>query len=183
MEYAKLKHYLEFAGILSCNSNPYLPSLPDLGYCWQDITEAINAHELFYSKVFRNRTVYLSNRVYFLLKQIFLQKPLRPEAEIIYSLLEDNILETSEIKRLSCFDTKTYTSAFNFLLENMYITAYKDGKPINPNWSTFVYSTASYWENHVEKTATEENPQELLKDILTRTMSEEQFLLLVKSHS
>lgn len=76
---------------------------------------------------------------------------------------------------------KTFASAFTFLLENMYVTAFKNGRTLNANWSTFVYSTSAFWEQNIEKIETEEQPYELLKEILTRTVSDRQFLQIVRT--
>lgn len=47
-----LQSYLEINGILLCNRNPDLPALEDVGCTWQDVTELIDQHKLFYSKAF-----------------------------------------------------------------------------------------------------------------------------------
>ena len=65
-----LQSYLEINGILLCNRNPDLPALEDVGCTWQDVTELIDQHKLFYSKAFRKRTTYLSPEAYYLLKAV-----------------------------------------------------------------------------------------------------------------
>ena len=45
-----LQGYLEAAGILTCNVNPYLPSLSDVGCTWGDAAAVIDRHGLFYCK-------------------------------------------------------------------------------------------------------------------------------------
>ena len=77
-----LQSYLGDNGILLCNRNPDLPALEDVGCTWQDVTELIDRHELFYSKAFRKRTTYLSPEAYYLLKAAKPQKPLIPPASI-----------------------------------------------------------------------------------------------------
>lgn len=171
-----LQNYLDFAGILTCNVNAYLPSLSDIGCVWNDVTALIDLHALFYSKAYRKRTTYLSNSVYFLLKQCKPQKPMNDSARRIYDLLEKNgPMETETLKPLSGMESKAFSQAFDFLLENRYITAFQNGKVLNPNWSTFFYSTAERWETCVKVPAAEENPQAVLKSILTRTMPEAEF--------
>ena len=66
----KLYEYLQENGILLCNMNPYLPSLETIGCSWVDVTEEIDNHRLFYSKVYKKRTTYLSVEAYYLLKTI-----------------------------------------------------------------------------------------------------------------
>lgn len=171
-----LQEYLEFAGILTCNDNPYLPSLSDIGCEWPDVTALIDSHGLFYCKAYRNRTTYLSNQAYFLLKQCRSPKPMDVDASKIYELLKNaEALDSETLKPLSCLDPKKFTKAFNFLLENLYITAYKNGKVLNPNWSTFYYSTAETWEQSVKKPCAEPDPRITLKAILLRTMPEREF--------
>ncbi len=173
---AKLKEYLDFAGILTCNVNVYLPSLSDIGCEWGDVTALIDSHGLFYCKAYRKRTTYLSNTVYFLLKQCKPQKPMNDSARWIYELLEKNgPMETETLKPLSNMESKSFAQTFDFLLENRYITAYQNGKVLNPNWSTFLYSTAEVWEECVKVRGEEENPEVSLKTILTRTMPEAEF--------
>lgn len=59
----KLRDYIDYAGILTCNVNPYLPSLSDIGCDWSDAVALIDSHDLFYCKAYRKRTTYLSRHV------------------------------------------------------------------------------------------------------------------------
>lgn len=95
----RLLQYLDENGILLCNINPYLPALEDIGCCWSDVTELIDKHQLFYCKVFKKRTTYLSKEVYYLLKKIRTERILTQQAEHIYHMLEGNPpLETGVLK-------------------------------------------------------------------------------------
>lgn len=178
-----LKEYLDYAGILTCNVNPYLPSLSDIGCEWSDAVALIDSHELFYCKTYRKHTTYLSNRVYFLLKKCLIQKPMNSDAAMIYDILKQaGPMQTSELKLLARMESSGFSRATNFLLENMYTTAYKNGDFLNTNWSTLVYSTADDWEKCVEAPCIEGDAQEELKMILTRTMSEKEFEKFVKKN-
>lgn len=177
----KLIEYLNFAGILTCNVNPYLPSLSDIGCGWGDVTALIDAHELFYCKAYRKRTTYLSNKVYFLLKQCRAQKPLDKKARRIYELLKGmEFGEIADLKAAACMEPKTFSKAFDLLLESCSITAFKNGKTLNPNWSTFVYSTAETWEKYAEKVPAAGDAKAELKSILLTTMSEKEFEKFIK---
>lgn len=177
-----LKEYLDFYGILSCNVNPYLPSLSDIGAGWQDVVSLIDSHELFYCKAYRKRTTYISNQVYFLLKQCRVQKPLNCESEQIYELIKSvKCLDIEEIKLNVCMDPRKFSKAFLFLLENLYITAFKNGKVLNPTWSTFIYSTAETWEYSVTPFTAVSNPENELKTVLLRTMSEAEVNKLISN--
>lgn len=179
----KLKEYLDYAGIITCNVNSYLPSLSDIGCGWSDAVALINSHELFYCKAYRKRTTYLSRQSYFLLKQCLSKKPLNSDAAIIYDILKQiGPLQTAELKLLTRMETSCFSKAADLLLENMYITAYKNGEFLNPNWSTLIYSTAESWEKCVEIPSVKSNVREELKMILTRTMSEKEFERFVKIH-
>lgn len=180
-EKTKLKNYLNYAGILLCNVNPYLPSLSDIDCQWTDATALIDDHELFYSKAYRKRTTYLSQEAYFLLKQCRTRKPLKGASERLYELLkESGPMETEQLKVLAGMDGPAFTKAFDFLLENLYVTAFKNGRILNPNWSTFVYSTAETWETTVEKPSLEGDPQTRLQELLLKTMPLEEFAKLIK---
>ena len=39
---SKLLKYLDYAGILTCNINPYLPALDDIGRTWNDVVGLID---------------------------------------------------------------------------------------------------------------------------------------------
>ena len=142
-----LQSYLGDNGILLCNRNPDLPALEDVGCTWQDVTELIDRHELFYSKAFRKRTTYLSPEAYYLLKAAKPQKPLIPPAEHILSLLGNgSIAETAFLKQVCGLSSREYRDGFDFLLQNLYITAMANGAVLNESWSTFRYGTAQAWE-------------------------------------
>lgn len=68
-EKTSLLDYLNYAGILTCNENQYLPCISDIGCGMQDVSDLIDSYDLFYCKAYRKRTTYLSREAYFLLKQ------------------------------------------------------------------------------------------------------------------
>lgn len=88
--------------------------------------------------------------------------------------------EVPEIRALSGMDAKRFSKAFQFLLENGYITAFKNGRIRNPNWSTFIYSTAETWEKYVSKVSAKNDAKTELKTILSRTMPEKELDKLIK---
>lgn len=144
---SSLQNYLEANGILLCNQNPDIPALEDVGCTWQDVTELIDQHKLFYSKVFRKRTTYLSPEAYYLLKAVRPPKPLTPPADRIFSLLGNgSIAEAAFLKQVCDLSPREYRNGFDFLLQNLYITAMANGTVLNESWSTFQYGTAQAWE-------------------------------------
>lgn len=169
-----LKEYLIHYGILTCNSTPTIPNITDLGFHWSDVTRLIDNHELFYCKAYKNRTTYLSPEVYYLLKQCKKQKPMSAESQEIHQLLKNNTMETSELKAFSFMQQSEYKKAFDFLLKERYITAIQNGRFINPNWSTFVYTAAENWEAYTPETVCTTDPVEQLTTILQSFMTEKE---------
>ncbi len=170
-----LLKYLQKYGILLCNTNPDLPALEDIGCGWGDVTELIDRQELFYCKAFRKRTTYLSKETYYLLKEVRQKKPLTPSAQRIYAILENGAeAETGFLKAVSGLDGKAYREGVDFLLQNLYVTALRNGKLLNESWSTFLYAAAE-WEKCAPAAVPIENASERLWEILSQTMTERQF--------
>lgn len=177
-----LLEYINVNGILLCNTNPYLPALEDIGCTWHDVEELIDSHRLFYSKVFKGRTTYLSVETYYLLKTVRTQKELTKAAEKIYSLLDGNPpADTTFLKQASGLPVKEYREGFDFLLRNLYITAIENGKKLNESWSAFYYGTAADWEKYTPGPALRSNAPERLRELLSGTMTEKQIQSLMRS--
>ena len=177
-----LLEYLNINGILLCNTNPHLPALEDIGCTWHDVEELIDSHQLFYSKVFKGRTTYLSVEAYYLLKAVRTQKELTKPAEKIYSPLDGNPpADTTFLKQASGLGTKEYREGFDFLLRNLYITAIENGRRLNENWSSFYYGTSAEWETHTPGQNFQGDAPELLRELLSGTMTEKQIQSLMRS--
>lgn len=176
----KLYEYLQENGILLCNMNPYLPSLETIGCSWVDVTEEIDNHRLFYSKVYKKRTTYLSVEAYYLLKTIRKKKTLTESAKKIYNCLINNpFLETKELKMISSLPTKEYSKGFDFLLQNMYITAMQNGKELNSRWSTFFYGTPSNWEKYNKDIYNKTIAEERLWELFGKNMKKNDFKAII----
>ena len=172
----RLQEYLAFAGILTLNVNPYLPSLSDIGCTWRDITALIDGQGLFYCKAYRGRTTLFSNEVYFLLKACRRERPLDEDgARLLEILRRFEPAEAETIRQASMMERACFLKAMDALLANMHVTALKNGRVINPNWSTFLYGTAETWEKCGKKPALPEEAEKELKRILLRTMPEDEF--------
>lgn len=173
--------YLEKHGILLCNQNPLLPALEDIGCSWNDVVELIDSHQLFYCKAFQKRTTYLSAQVYYLLKAVRPAKPLPPAAGQLYALMADKPpVDTSFLKEVSHLSPKSYQQGFDFLLQNLYVTALANGKQLTSNWSTFRYGTADAWETATPNRWSCDNACERLWEILSSTMPEKLFRSLIR---
>ena len=48
-----LRNYFAQAGLLLCNENPYLPSLPIVGGTWNDIVAMMETREVFLQNFIR----------------------------------------------------------------------------------------------------------------------------------
>lgn len=175
-----LAAYLEQNGLLLCNVNPELPALEDIGATWQDVTALIDAHAVFTCKAYRGRTTYLSPEVYGLLRALKPRKPLPEAAARIYSLLEGNAADTALLKRLSGLPAKEYQRGFQFLLQNLWITAVENGSPLNDNWSSFLYGTAADWAQAACLPPLPPAPLDRLTEILSRTMTDRQIQALLR---
>ncbi len=175
----RLLDYLEVHGILCCNYNPYLPCLFDIGCTWEDMTTLVDSHGLFLCKAFRKRTTYLSREVYYLLKRIRTQKALRTDTEraMLEAIQEYAPLDTVTLKRIMDIPAKEYSPAFDFLLENLYVTAIHNGDVLQSNWSTFLYGPAGMWERFVGPDSqydgiTADEARERLRSRLSLSMTE-----------
>lgn len=176
-----LKNYLELTGILSCNENPYLPCLTDIGCTWSDMKELVDRHELFYAKAYRKRVVYLSPEAYYLLKDCRATKPMDADAARLYALLDGAPpIEAGDLRAVSLMGQAALAKALDFLLEHLYITALGNGRYINPNWSTFRYGTAKAWEALTPPVSTIGDSRERLCAILERSMPKKEIELVLR---
>ena len=182
MSAAQLKHYLESTGILACNTDPNLRCLEDIGCSWADAVELIEKKELFLSKVYRKRTVYLSPRVYHLLKRCRTRRPMPEPAQRLYALLQGVPcgLETGELRELAQMDQRTLLMAMDFLLEELYITAVGNGRWLNPNWSAYRYGTAEHWEAASVPPPEVEDARETLMEFLSWSLPENEIQRLIR---
>lgn len=123
----------------------------------------------------------MSKEAYYLLKSLKKPKPLPPSAEAIYRLLEGNSpAEATFLKQVSLLPSKEYSKGFDFLLQNLYITALQNGTVLNNNWSTFLYGTAEAWEQFAPNHWDCSVPQERLWEIVSPVISERNFKTLIK---
>lgn len=165
--------YLERYGVVACNTNAYLPALEDVGCTWLDAVALIDRQQAFLCKAFRKRTVYLSREAYYLLKCCRARPPLPDGASRLYALLSGSSpMDTRMLKSASALPEKDYARAFSFLLENLYVTALHNGKPLNPNWSTLLYGTAEAWEEMAPDVCSPADARAELTRLLSQSLSE-----------
>lgn len=143
-----LRSYFAQKGLLLCNENPDLPSLPTVGGTWNDIVAMMETREVFYSKLYKGRVAYLSRELYYHLKP-FRQREtsLSPEAADLLSLLrQTGPVSTEELKRLSFLSAKALSRCLDELLKELLITAVQRDKTLNETWCTFLWADYTIWE-------------------------------------
>ncbi len=176
----ELLEYIEKNGILLCNENNELPSLSGLGYSMENIIGLIELHQVFYCKSYKKRSTYLSVRAYQLLTRCKERKELTTEAAALYDEIKKyDYVDKDELKQSIGMDKKAYDKAFDFLLENLYITAYA-GKRINANWYSYLYCTTERWNKEVSGLHYNGNAREALRKLVGRNLEEKQFDALMK---
>ena len=143
-----LLSYLDRNGILLCNRDADLPCLEDIGCSWEDATALLDRQALFYCKIYRGRTTYLSREAYYLLRAVRGErKALTGEAARVYELLlQAPGAETDFLKPLSGLCGKDFRDGLNFLLKHLYATAVGNGTVLTRSWSTFRYAAVEVWE-------------------------------------
>ena len=99
----------------------------------------------------------------------------------LYALMADKPpVDTSFLKEVSHLSPKSYQQGFDFLLQNLYVTALANGKQLTSNWSTFRYGTADAWETATPNRWSCDNACERLWEILSSTMPEKLFRSLIR---
>jgi hypothetical protein len=166
-----LNNYLEMFGILLCNLNSHLPSIDQVGGNWNSIIALIEHREVFYCKVFRKRTTYLSKELYFLMKPHKQRKSsLENESrKILDFLYEYGPANTTTIKNFLFLSNKTFAMNFDVLLDEMLVTAIKKDKDINQNWSSFIWGTYEEWEKTTDYTRAQDD--DYMVELLLRSLS------------
>lgn len=176
----ELLDYFEENGFLLMNEHPTLPSIESLGYNMQNLVYLIENHQIFYTKAFGKRPIYLSIKCYQLLKQIKNIKPLSEDNKLVYNELSKyEYADKSDIRKRLEMDTKSFNKAFEFLLENLYITACA-GKKLNANWYSYLYCTIDTFNKNINGLHFNGDCKEALWNIVKKTMDKESFEILCK---
>ena len=171
---AQLLAYIDRYGMVGCNTCPYLRSIDEVGGSWQAAMELVEAKKLFYTKVFRHRTVYLSVELYGLLKcrqtptearRATWAYPARQLWEVLQAA--DRPLPARELKAESGFAPKTFSKAWQTMLEGMDATAWAPYKTLHPTWSSLLYTTSERWEKAAGLSLTPCTPDEAADRIRT----------------
>lgn len=176
----ELREYIERNGIILCNENNELPSLVKLGYNMENIISLIEQKQVFYCKAYKKRSTYLSVKAYQLLSRCKPQKPLIEQAKLIYKAMsKTDVADKDELRVAMGMDKKEFDKAFDFLLENLYITAIA-GRRLNPNWYSYLYCTAERWKQGVEGLHFQGDSKAALWKVVKNNMSEDKFIKFIK---
>lgn len=178
----QLLDFIERHGILLCNENPDLPSLSGLGYEEENLIQLVDLHEVFYCMIYKKRSTFLSRKAYDLLKRCKVFPPMDADSKKVYDALRSAGKAEKDVLKASLdMDKKVFERSFRFLLENLYITAFARGRRLNPNWYTYLYSTAETWEKEAGGLYFSGNVRAALEDLLCTAggVSEKEFRKMV----
>ena len=135
-----LRAYMEENGFLLLNAHATLPSADMLGYSMETLVQLAEHREAVYTKALAGRAVYLSARAFRLLCRVKPQKPLTDAAQqILRALRAYDGADKETLCEAVQMEKKTFSKAFDFLLENLYVTVCA-GKRLTPSW--YALSTA-----------------------------------------
>ena len=179
----ELLDFIEEHGILLCNEDSKLPSLASLGYDMENMMGLIDLHQVFYCKAYRKRSTYLSQKAYFLLKRCKMYPEMDADSKKVYHAVHvKEAVEKDDLKAFLNMDNKTFEKSFQFLLENLYLTAFGRGKRLNANWYTYLYCTTERWEKEAHGLHFSGDAEKALSDLLCRVggMDEKELIRMIK---
>ena len=174
MEEKKILAYINHYGILLCNDNKYLPSIFDVGGSWNSVVSLIEKKEIYYCKVFRERTTYLSKTLYRMLKAFKQDISILPKKSlVIYDFLQEyGVSNTKTMKILLGLSTPLFNLYFTPLLREMLVTTISRDKTMNISWSSFNWGLYTQWEDSNDNVNIYND--ESLYEILMRELSQKE---------
>lgn len=171
----RLNTVIKDIGMLLLNENKQFLSVMELGGDWDTIMSLIEEREVFFSKVYKKRTTYLSRELYFLLKRFRQRTLLGYTEQKIYEFLSQcGGADTETIKAALMIEDKKFKKAMDKLLESMNVTVLHRARTLNPQWSSFLWGTFEQWEEGCENVELSQNDDENMKkieSILIKSMS------------
>ncbi|HBI74125.1 MAG TPA: hypothetical protein DDY59_13210 [Lachnospiraceae bacterium] len=139
--------YIKKSGILLLGSNSQFDNLMDIGGDWDTIMELIQERKVYFSKIFKGMTTYISDEMYPYFKIMKDHKITGENEEKIYDFLEQHGGQDTElIKTVLGINKKTFDNAMNNLLKGMQVTVLERGVTLNKQWSTYIWGTCEQWE-------------------------------------
>lgn len=151
-----LEKYLEEMSMFLCNGDGRLLSFYQLGGDWDSLMDLVEERKVFYSRLYKNRVTYISNRLYWSIKPYKqrLEKVSEKSKTIFEFIDEFGEATTPEIKNALVLSNKTFSQCMNELVKEFLVTATARDKKISNNWSSFFWGTYKLWE----KTAIQYKP-------------------------
>lgn len=176
----ELEEIINKTGILLCNEDKDIPSLSSLGYTMPDIIALIQHKKVFYCKLYKKKSTYLSVDTYLHLRRILQHQPLTESEIIILDFMKNKeSVDKTELKNALSIEKKEFDKAFDSLLEKCLITAI-GGREINPNWFEYLYCTSEVWKKGIEGLHTKSSSKEILWNRFKPFMNENQFEKMTK---
>ena len=146
---ACLRAYFIDRGLLLCNDDGNLPSNKTVGGDWNSIVALMERGEVFYSKLYKNKTTYLSREFYYQIKS-YKQRidSVSDNGRKVYEFVHAvDMASIKEIKQALMMSSREFNSALKELCKELLVTAARREKTLNDNgWCSFYWSTACSWE-------------------------------------
>ncbi|MHA6529941.1 AlkZ-related protein [Paenibacillus sp. BAC0078] len=171
-------------GLLVVNEHPDLPSVIGAEGDWQALMGLLEARQVFYSKICKNRVTYLNKELYFHLKP-FRQKKIFTETERrIYDFLDEaGEAEKDEIISVLMLSKASCNAAMDELTKSLDVTATRPGRTLNSTWSTLVWGTSRRWEEGLleePNSYSKEESVHYIRERLKGILSEKQIAQILK---
>lgn len=143
-----LEIYLDEKSMFLCNDDGRLASFSQLGGDWDTLMTLVEERKVFYSRLYKTRVTYISNRLYWSIKPYKqrLEKVSEKSKEIFEFLDVFGEATTPEIKEVLALSGKTFSQCIKELSKELLITATARDRKINNNWSSFFWGTYKVWE-------------------------------------
>lgn len=146
----------------------------------ENMITLIEQKKVFYCKAYKKRSTYLSVMAYQYLNRCLSKKPLTVDAKKILDAMKGkSFVDKDELHIALAMEKKSFDRAFDFLLENLYVTAV-GGKKLNPNWYAYLYCTAEIWKHGVEGLHFNGDSRNALWKIVSKEMSGKDFKAFAK---
>lgn len=143
-----LKEKINENGIMLLNESDELPSIVGEGFNWYEVMGLIEKGDIFFTKLYKKRTTYISRELYFCFKTILYLEHMTDSEHMLHNLINEiSGITTSSLKEILIMDSKELDKLILQLSMNMQITILGSGKYININWSHVRWCTAEYWES------------------------------------
>lgn len=176
-----LQLYFSRNGLLFCNGSKDLPGIYSVGGDWNSIVALMECGEVFYSKLYKNRTSYLSRELYYQIKPFRHRvKNLSVKSKQIYEFIEAaDLTGTQEIKNALMMSSKEFAACMNELHKELFVTAIKRERTLNENWCSFYWGTYHCWEQ-LKPYVGAEPKLETISALLSKIMTDKQVQSLLK---